>query len=180
MTSITVYNKVGEKVGMAELAPAVFGQKRRLPLVFEAVQAQFTNKRQGTVSTKIRSEVRGGGKKPYRQKGTGRARHGSGRSPIFVGGGTTFGPRPRALEHRMPRQAKRAALCSLLSIKQMANKVIVVDQWECEQPKTKPMAAALKKMGVASGLVVMDVPNGPMQKSLRNIRRFFLIINSIS
>lgn len=158
-----------KKVGEVDL-PAIFAQKERLPLVFEAVQSQLANARRGTVSTKIRSEVRGGGKKPYRQKGTGRARHGSSRSPIFVGGGTTFGPRPRDYGYALPQKARRAALCSVLSIKQKEQKVLVVDKWECDSPKTKPMAQALKNLGVESGLIVLEGPDANIQKAMRNLR----------
>ncbi|MBI4367308.1 MAG: 50S ribosomal protein L4 [Deltaproteobacteria bacterium] len=175
MTRAVVYNAAKEPIGELELSEAVFGRKDRLPLVFEAVQAHRTNARQGTAATKVRSEVRGGGKKPYRQKGTGNARHGSLRSPLFVGGGAVFGPHPREFRHRIPRQAKRAALCSALSRKQREGKVMVVDRLHCETPKTKPMAAVLRALGVASGLIVLEGVHAHVQRSLRNIPRVKVI-----
>lgn len=175
MAQLTVYSMEKKKVGQIDLAEAVFGQKSRLPLLFESVQAHLVNARQGNASTKTRSDVRGGGKKPYKQKGTGNARHGSIRSPLFVGGGTAFGPHPRHFEHRLPKAARRAALCSALSVKQREAKVLVVDEWRCAQPKTKLAAAALRMLGVKSGLVVLDAPHADEQRMLRNVPQIKVI-----
>lgn len=169
MTNLTVYSMEKKKVGQIDVVDAVFDQKPRLPLVFESVQAHLVNMRQGNASTKTRSCVRGGGKKPYKQKGTGNARHGSIRSPLFVGGGTAFGPHPRQFEYRLPKAARRAALCSALSIKQREGKVLVVDTWQWAQPKTKLAAATLRALGVHSGLVVLVAPNAHVQRALRNV-----------
>src|ERR687895_949367 len=126
-----------------ELNPAIFGAKTRPHLLHQAVVMQLANRRAGTAATKSKGWVRGGGKKPWRQKGTGRARAGSIRSPIWVGGGTIFGPQPRDYSYRMPRSARRKALLTALSLKHHDGKLIVVDKLEPEQPKTKIMAKAL-------------------------------------
>jgi large subunit ribosomal protein L4 len=130
---------------------------------------QLANRRAGTASTKSKGLVRGGGKKPWRQKGTGRARAGSIRSPIWVGGGTTFGPQPRDYSYRMPRTARREALLSALSLKNHENKIIVVDKLELEEAKTKLMVKALAELNVASALIVIAQADANIERSARNL-----------
>ena len=125
------------------LNEAIFGAKPRTHLLHQAVVMQLANRRTGSAATKSKGFVSGGGKKPWRQKGTGRARAGSIRSPIWVGGGTVFGPQPRDYSYRMPRTARREALLSALSLKKRESKLIVVDKLELEQAKTKLMVQAL-------------------------------------
>ena len=138
-----------------KLNEAIFGAKTRAHLLHQAVVMQLANRRAGTAATKTKGFVRGGGKKPWRQKGTGRARAGSIRSPIWVGGGTIFGPTPRDYSYRMPRTARREALLSALSVKNRDGKLIVVDKFALEAAKTKIMAQALAELKVTSALIVI-------------------------
>src|SRR5262245_49697640 len=151
---IDVVSMEGKKVGELELADAVFGTKVKDYLLWEMVKAQQASKRAGTHATKTREFVRGGGKKPYKQKGTGNARQGSTRAPHFVGGGVVFGPHPRSYEYTVPKKVKRAALASALSLRVKENKLVVVDQLAFDAPKTKRMAGILKALGVERALVV--------------------------
>src|SRR5690242_13458835 len=153
------------------LNEAIFGAKPRTHLLHQAVVMQLANRRTGTAATKSKGFVTGGGKKPWRQKGTGRARAGSIRSPIWVGGGTTFGPHPRDYSYRMPRTARREALLSALSLKNKDGKIIVVDKFELDQPKTKLMVKALADLNVASALIVIAQPNETIARAARNIPR---------
>src|SRR4029453_13909872 len=138
-----------------KLNDAIFGAKTRAHLLHQTVVMQLANRRAGSAATKTKGLVRGGGKKPWRQKGTGRARAGSSRSPIWVGGGTTFGPTPRDYSYRMPRSARREALLSALSLKNREGKLIVVDKFELNEIKTKLMVKALAELKVDSALVVI-------------------------
>lgn len=130
---------------------------------------QLANRRAGSAATKSKGFVSGGGKKPWRQKGTGRARAGSIRSPIWVGGGTVFGPQPRDYSYRMPRSARREALLSALSLKKREGKIIVVDKFDLEQAKTKLMVQALKELKVESAVIVISQPNEKIERSARNL-----------
>jgi large subunit ribosomal protein L4 len=130
---------------------------------------QLANRRAGTAATKSKGWVRGGGKKPWRQKGTGRARAGSIRSPLWVGGGTIFGPQPRDYSFRMPRKARKEALLSALSLKNRDGKIIVVDKLDLEEAKTKLMAKALEELKVTSALIVISQPDEKIERSSRNI-----------
>jgi large subunit ribosomal protein L4 len=163
---IDVVNIEGQKVGQMDIADEVFATKVKEPLLWEAVKAQQAAKRAGTHSTKTRMFVRGGGRKPYRQKGTGNARQGSTRSPNFVGGGKVFGPHPRSYEYTLP---KKAALASALSLRAQEKKLIVVDKLTIEAPKSKRMAGVLKTLGFASALVVDAKGNLNLAKSIRNL-----------
>jgi large subunit ribosomal protein L4 len=139
-------------------------------LLHEAVKAQQASHRQGNAATKTRGEVRGGGKKPWRQKGTGRARAGSIRSPIWAGGGTTFGPRPRSYAYRLPRSARRAALCAALSVRFGEARVVVVEDFALVAPKTREMVGALRGLGVeGSTLVVIETPSAEVLRAARNL-----------
>jgi large subunit ribosomal protein L4 len=153
------------------LKEEIFGIKTRPHLLHEAVVMQLANRRAGTASTKSKGFVNGGGKKPWRQKGTGRARAGSIRSPIWVGGGTTFGPQPRDYSYRMPRKARREALLSALSLKNRDGKIIVVDKFELEEAKTKLMVKALADLNVQSALMVIAQSDEKIERSARNLPR---------
>ncbi|MBI4238009.1 MAG: 50S ribosomal protein L4 [Deltaproteobacteria bacterium] len=169
MSTVTVYSVEKQQVGELPIPAFMAESKVCTGLLHEAVQAARTNARQGTVSTKTRAEVRGGGKKPYKQKGTGRARHGSTRSPLFVTGGQTFGPRPRHWEYAMPQQQRRAALSQALTLKLREGKLVVIDDWGVTAPKTKPLVKILQTLGVQNGLLVLDRPNTAVSRSARNI-----------
>jgi large subunit ribosomal protein L4 len=166
---IDVVDIEGHKVGEMDIADAVFATKVKEPLLWEAVKAQQAAKRAGTHSTKTRDEVRGGGRKPYRQKGTGNARQGSTRSPNFVGGGTVFGPHPRSYEYTLPRKVKKAALASALSLRAQEKKLVIVDKFVLEAPKSKRLAGVLKTLGFDSALVVDAKGNLNLVKSIRNL-----------
>jgi large subunit ribosomal protein L4 len=150
-----VIDATGNTTGLRDLPDELFGGEVNVPLMHQAVTAQLAAARSGTASTKTRSEVRGGGKKPWRQKGTGRARHGSSRSPIWVGGGTVFGPKPRDHSVRLPKKMRRAALRSALASKAGGGKVWILDGFT--EAKTKAAATALKAAGIDGRiLVVLD------------------------
>ena len=151
------------------LNEAIFGAKTRTHLLHQAVVMQLANRRAGSAATKTKGFVRGGGKKPWKQKGTGRARSGSIRSPIWVGGGTVFGPTPRDYSYRMPRSARREALLSALSLKHHDGKIIVVDKLELEAAKTKIMVKALAELKVTSALIVIAKPDTSVERSARNL-----------
>jgi len=156
-------------VSQPQLDEQIFGVKARPHLLHQAVVMQLRNRRAGTAATKSKGFVRGGGKKPWRQKGTGRARAGSIRSPIWVGGGTIFGPNPRDYSFRMPRKARREALLSALSLKKQEGKLIVLDKLELEEAKTKLMARALAELNVQSALIVVSQPDERIERSARNL-----------
>ncbi len=152
-----------------QLNEAIFGAKTRAHLLHQTVVMQLANRRAGSAATKSKGFVRGGGKKPWRQKGTGRARAGSIRSPIWVGGGTTFGPQPRDYSYRLPRTARREALLSALSLKNRDGKIIVVDKFELEEAKTKIMVKALAELKVESAVIVIPQANEKIERSARNL-----------
>ena len=151
------------------LNEAIFGAKTRSHLLHQTVVMQLANRRSGSAATKTKGFVSGGGKKPWKQKGTGRARSGSIRSPIWVGGGTVFGPTPRDYSYRMPRSARREALLSALSTKNRDGKIIVVDKFELEAAKTKIMAQALSELKVSSALIVIAAADDRIERSARNL-----------
>jgi len=169
MSKVSVYNMEGKAVGDIELNDAVFGIEVNEHLVHKAVIAQLANKRQGTQSAKTRSDVSGGGKKPWRQKGTGHARQGSTRAPQWTGGGVVFAPKPRDYEVKMNKKEKRIALKSALTTKAQAEKVFVVDELKCEEIKTKTMVNLLKGLGVEKALVVLNTNDQNVIISARNI-----------
>jgi large subunit ribosomal protein L4 len=166
---IDIVNIEGKKVGQADLADAVFGTKVKDYLLWELVKAQQAAKRAGTHATKTREFVRGGGKKPYKQKGTGNARQGSSRAPNHVGGGKVFGPHPRDYEYTVPKKVKRAALASALSLRAQEKKLVVVDVLSFDAPKTKRLAGILKALGAESAVVVDGKTNLNLSKSVRNL-----------
>ncbi len=152
-----------------ELKSGIFGIKVRPHLLQQVVVMQLNNRRAGTASTKTKGFVRGGGKKPWRQKGTGRARAGSTRSPLWVGGGTTFGPQARDYSYRLPKKARRKALLSALSSKNQDGKIIVVDKLELPEPKTKVMQKMLEDLQVKNALIVIPQPDDKVERSARNL-----------
>ena len=156
MASVSVYNKEGKEVEKLELNDSVFAAPVNEHLVHRAVVLQLANKRQGTQKAKTRSEVRGGGRKPWRQKGTGHARQGSIRAPQWTGGGVVFAPVPRDYSFKMNKKEKAAAMKSVLTTKLNEEKLIVVDALDFEAPKTKEMKAVLDYLKVAKALVVVD------------------------
>jgi large subunit ribosomal protein L4 len=166
---IDVVNIEGKKVGSVDVADAVFGTRIKEYLLWEVVKAQQAAKRSGTHATKTREHVRGGGKKPYKQKGTGNARQGSTRAPNFVGGGVVFGPHPRDYSYTVPKKVKRAALATALSLRAKENKLVVVDKFSFDAPKTKQFAGILKALGLKSALVVDAKDNVALTKSVRNL-----------
>lgn len=170
MAKIDVYNLSGSVTGQIELPDAVFGIQPNDHVMHLVVKNQLANRRQGTSSTKTRSEVRGGGKRPWRQKGTGRARHGSTRSAQYVGGGIIFGPKPRDYSYTLPKKVRRLALKSALSTKVLDQKLIVVENFDLEQAKTKLFNQALKSLKIDhSVLVVADDKHENLERAARNI-----------
>ena len=169
MANLSVFNMEGNEVGTMELNDAIFGAKVNEHLVHLAVVSQLANKRQGTQKAKTRSEVSGGGRKPWRQKGTGHARQGSTRAPQWTGGGMVFAPVPRDYSFKMNKKEKRAALKSALTSRVQANKLIVLDQLTMDAPKTKAMQNVLNSLNVNKALVVTKENDANVVLSARNI-----------
>ena len=169
MASVSVYNMEGAQVGTIELSDSIFAVPVNEHLVHQAVVAQLANKRQGTQKAKTRSEVSGGGRKPWRQKGTGHARQGSTRAPQWTGGGVVFAPVPRDYSFKMNKREKRAALKSALTSRVEENKFIVIDEINFEEAKTKNFANILKSLDVSKALVVLEDDNKNAELSARNI-----------
>lgn len=170
MINIKVYNTSGNEVGNMELSEAVFGQAYNEPLIHQVVVAQLANKRQGTKSTLTRSEVRGGGKKPWRQKGTGRARQGSIRAPQWIKGGVVFAPKPRDFSQKLNKRVKIAAIKSVLSTKVTENEFLVVDDIKLASAKTKEVQSILNNLKLDKRtLIVVDGERNDFVLASRNI-----------
>ena len=169
MANVTVYNMEGNEVGTMELNDAVFGVEVNEHLVHLAVVRQLANNRQGTQKAKTRSEVSGGGRKPWRQKGTGHARQGSTRAPQWTGGGVVFAPTPRDYSFKLNKKEKRAALKSALTSRVEEKKFIVVDEMKFDEIKTKNFQNALNNLNVSKALVVLEEGNTNAELSARNI-----------
>ena len=169
MANVSVYNMEGNEVGTMELNDAIFGAKVNEHLVHLAVVSQLANKRQGTQKAKTRSEVSGGGRKPWRQKGTGHARQGSTRAPQWTGGGVVFAPVPRDYTIRLNKKEKRAALKSVLTSKVQENKFIVVDELKFDEIKTKAMKNVLANLKADKALVILNDNDQNVVLSARNI-----------
>ena len=169
MANVSVYNIEGKEVGSIELNDGVFGVEVNEHLVHMAVVNQLANNRQGTQSAKTRSEVSGGGRKPWRQKGTGHARQGSTRSPQWTGGGVVFAPKPRDYSFKMNKKEKRIALLSALSSKVADNKIVVLDAFNLDEVKTKKFAEVMSNLKVDKALVVIEGENKNVVLSGRNI-----------
>ena len=176
MPKVTLFNQDGSKNGEVSLNDAVFGIEPNNNVVFDAVLMQRASLRQGTHAVKNRSAVRGGGKKPWRQKGTGRARQGSIRSPQWVGGGTVFGPTPRSYAYKLPRKVRRLAIKSVLSQKVLDEGLVVVNELKFEQPRTKAFAEVLSNLDVNSKvLVVLEDDNANAALAARNLKNVTVI-----
>ena len=169
MATVSVKNMEGKEVGTIELSDAVFGVDINEHLVHMAVVAQLANKRQGTQKAKTRSEVSGGGRKPWRQKGTGHARQGSTRAPQWTGGGVVFAPTPRDYSMKMNKKERRAALKSALTSRVQENKLIVLDELKLDEVKTKAMQNVLNNLNVSKAMVVLADNDANVVLSARNI-----------
>lgn len=176
MTTVTVRNPAGEEIGSVDLDPEVFGIEPNVAVMHQVVTAQLAARRRGTQSTKTKAEVKGGGGKPWRQKGTGRARHGSTRNPQWRGGGVAHSPKPRSYRQRTPKKMVRLALRSALSDRARDEKVVVVDHWAFASPRTKEAIAALDALGVEGRvLMVTERDQSDVWKSFRNLPQVHLI-----
>ena len=169
MANVSVYNIEGKEVGSIELNDAVFGVEVNEHLVHMAVVNQLANNRQGTQSAKTRSEVSGGGRKPWRQKGTGHARQGSTRAPQWTGGGIVFAPKPRDYSFKMNKKEKRIALLSALSSKVAESRIVVLDEFKLDEIKTKKFVEVMNNLKVENALVVLEGENKNVVLSGRNI-----------
>jgi large subunit ribosomal protein L4 len=176
MASITVKNAAGKDAGSLDLDEAMFGVQPNVPLMHQVVTAQLAARRSGTQSTKTRAEVRGGGKKPFKQKGTGNARQGSSRSPHMSGGGVAHGPKPRKYDQKTPKKMIKLALRSALSDRAADGKIVVVDSWGFDAPKTKDAVKLLGALGIeGKALVVVDIDDTNTIKSFLNLPEVQLI-----
>ncbi|MEW5993234.1 MAG: 50S ribosomal protein L4 [Candidatus Zixiibacteriota bacterium] len=171
VVNVKVYNQDGQEVGTVELKPEVFEVEPNEAVVHQYVVNYLARRRAGTVSTKTRKEIRGGGRKPWRQKGTGRARAGTIRSPLWRGGGVVFGPHPRKYGSRFPKRMKRMAITSILSDKARSERIKVLDRIELEKPKTREMAAILSRLDLPNSkcLVLDEGKNDNLLLSCRNL-----------
>lgn len=169
MPTLDVVSQENKKVGSISLSDDVFGVKVNFPLVHQVIKAQLADRRQGTAKTKVKSEVRGGGRKPFRQKGTGNARQGSSRSPLMPGGGQNFGPQPRSYEQATPKEMVRGALRSALSDRVASKRVIIVDEFKLDG-KTKKFVEMKNKFNLEKILIIDDV-NQNLERSGRNVPR---------
>ena len=176
MTKVSLFKQDGSQIGEIELNAAVFGVEPNEDVIFDAVIMQRASLRQGTHAVKNRSAVRGGGRKPWRQKGTGRARQGSIRSPQWVGGGTVFGPTPRSYSYKLPKKVRRLALQSVLSQKVLEGKLVVVDELSFAAPSTKEFKSVLNNLKVdAKTLLVLEGTNANAYFSARNLANVTVI-----
>ena len=169
MAKVAVYTMNGAENGQIELKDSVFGVEVNVPVMHEAVVAHLANLRQGTQSALTRAEVRGGGRKPYRQKGTGRARQGSIRAPQWVGGGVVFAPKPRDYSKKMNKKARRLAIRSALTTRVLDNKIVVLEDLNLTEIKTKAMQNVLNQFDLSKALVVLNGENTNVVLSARNI-----------
>ncbi|GCD11233.1 50S ribosomal protein L4 [Clostridium tagluense] len=169
MLTLDLFNKQAQKIGDIQLNESIFGVEINMNAMHQVVVAQLANKRQGTQSAKTRAEVRGGGIKPWRQKGTGRARQGSIRAPQWIHGGIVFAPKPRDYRMSVPKSMRRVAFKSALSAKVAENEMIVIDSLEFDSPKTKAMLEILTAFGTKKTLIVVEKSNENVYKSARNI-----------
>jgi large subunit ribosomal protein L4 len=169
MSKADVVNIQGEKVGEVELSDAVWSTDVKPYLIHDVVVMQLNNRRRGTASTKTRGEVRGGGRKPWKQKGTGRARSGSSTSPVWVGGGTIFGPRPKEYHMSVPKKVRKAALRSALTVRHEGAALKVVDALDLGTISTKHFAGIMKALNLTKPLLIVPAKNEVLEKSARNI-----------
>lgn len=175
MPVLDVYDIDNKKVSQLELSDAVFGAEANPSALYETVRMQMASRRLGTASTKERSDIRGGGKKPWRQKGTGRARAGTSRSPLWRGGGTVFGPHPRGYALRISKKVRKLALISALSMKMQEQQIIVLRDFPMEEIKTQKFKAVIDRLGLKKALFILDRSNPILEKSSRNLQGVKLI-----
>jgi large subunit ribosomal protein L4 len=167
---VSLMNVAGEQVGEVELADTIFAAPINIPLMHQAVVRQLANARLGTAKVKGRSEVAGGGRKPWKQKGTGRARQGSTRAAQWRGGGIIFGPTPRSYDQKMPRKMRRAAVCAALSVKAAEDRLVVLDQLAITQPKTRERAVVMSRLAVdSSALILMAEADEMVERASNNL-----------
>ncbi|MDD2499372.1 MAG: 50S ribosomal protein L4 [Geobacter sp.] len=169
MPTIALYNMNREKVGEVALNELIFAAEVKEPLIHQALKVQLANRRAGTVKTKTRAEVSGGGKKPFKQKGTGNARQGCSRAPQYPGGGTVFGPQPKTYDLGINKKARKAALRSLLSMQLKREKITVLDQLEFAKISTKDFAGFMKKFDLERSLIITEEPSTNLSLSSRNV-----------
>lgn len=172
MAVTELYNIKNEKIGEVELNDDLFAVEVNSHLLHGVVRNQLANRRQGTACTKTRTEVRGGGKKPYKQKGTGRARAGSTRSPLWRGGGTIFGPKPRDYSYKLPKKMRKLGLKMALSARVAEKNITVLDDFQLDAIKTQNFAAIMGKFNIANALIVIPETNTNLEKSSRNVPGF--------
>ena len=170
-----VYDIENHRISEIDLSDAVFGAEVNRDAIYEVVRMQMASRRMGTASTKGRSDVRGGGKKPWRQKGTGRARAGHSRSPIWRGGGIIFGPTPRSYSYKLPKKVRRVALISALSMKLKEEKMIILRDFPMEEIKTKRFREVIERFGLSKVLFVIDGSQPILEKSSRNIKEVKMV-----
>lgn len=169
MAKLEIVNQAGEKVGEIELSDKVFASPVKEHLLWEVVVSQLAGRRGGNASTKGRSEITGSTAKIYRQKGTGRARHGSNKAPIFRGGGIAFGPKPRSYTKATPKKVKRGGLISAISLRAKEKKLVVIEDLKLDEIKTKQVVAMFEQLGIKNGLIVEEGTNLELVKSARNL-----------
>ncbi len=175
MAVTEVYNTDNKKVGEVELNDSLFGLEVKKHILHDVVKMQLANRRAGTASTKTRTEVRGGGTKPYRQKGTGRARAGTIRSPLWRGGGVIFGPKPRDYSYKLPKKVRKLGVRMALSTRFSEKNMIILDGFELADIKTKEFVEVMKKLNIENGLIVIPGENENLEKSSRNVHGFKVI-----
>ena len=170
-----VYDIENHRISEIDLSDAVFGAEVNEDAIYEVVRMQMASRRMGTASTKGRSDVRGGGKKPWRQKGTGRARAGHSRSPIWRGGGIIFGPTPRSYSYKPPKKVRRVALISALSMKLKEEKMIILRDFPMDEIKTKRFREVIERFGLSKALFVIDGSQPILEKSSRNVKEIKMV-----
>ncbi|MDH3332021.1 MAG: 50S ribosomal protein L4 [Desulfobulbaceae bacterium] len=175
MAVTEVYNTDNKKVGEVELNDDLFGLEVKKHILHDVVKMQLANRRAGTASTKTRTEVRGGGAKPYRQKGTGRARAGTNRSPLWRGGGVIFGPKPRDYSYKLPKKVRKLGVRMALSTRFSEKNILVLDGFDLADIKTKQFVDVMKKLNIENGLIVIPEKNENLEKSSRNVHGYKVI-----
>ena len=169
MAKVAVFDIQRQKIAEMEVEDRLLNEPERPHLIYDVVRCQLASRRSGTAATKERSFISGGGRKPWKQKGTGRARAGHSRSPLWRGGGTIFGPRPRDYSYNPPKKVRQAALRAALSFKYREEKLLVLDRFGLEEIRTRRFQEALKTLGVTSALIIIDGPDEILEKSARNV-----------
>jgi len=175
MAVTEVYNTDNKKVGEVELNDALFGLEVKQYILHDVVKMQLANRRAGTACTKTRTEVSGGGRKPYRQKGTGRARAGTNRSPLWRGGGVIFGPKPRDYSYKLPKKVRKLGVRMALSTRFSENNMVVLDGFDLADIKSKKFVEVMKKLNIENGLIVIPEKNENLEKSSRNVQGYKVI-----